>query len=116
MQYSLDLRRKVIKFVTEGGKKTEAARIFNIGRDTIYRWLRMDDLTPKPNPPRLRKICSKDLLQRVKQNPDARLIDHAKALNVSVPAIHYRFKQLGIVKKNDPLRRTSMYTKDSVSE
>ena len=38
------LRQKVISFVTQGGSKREAAKVFNIGEDTIYRWLRLNKL------------------------------------------------------------------------
>ena len=34
--YSLDLRQKVMSFISQGGRKREAARVFGIGEDTIY--------------------------------------------------------------------------------
>ena len=34
--YSLDLREKVISFVLQDGSKRDAAKIFNIGEDTVY--------------------------------------------------------------------------------
>lgn len=37
--YSQDLREKVVRFVEHGGGKSEAARLFNIGRQTVHRWL-----------------------------------------------------------------------------
>ncbi len=47
MSYDIDLRKAVVDYVNEGNKKTEAARIFKVGRQTVYRWLGMPDLTPK---------------------------------------------------------------------
>ena len=38
MPYSLDLRQKVINYVENGGRVTEATKVFGIGRSTIYRW------------------------------------------------------------------------------
>ncbi|MCL1922050.1 MAG: IS630 transposase-related protein [Kiritimatiellaeota bacterium] len=35
--YSLDLRKRVVAFVRNGGRKTEEARRFGIGRDTVCR-------------------------------------------------------------------------------
>ena len=39
--YSEDLREKVISYIMSGGNKREAARVFKIGEDTVYRWLRL---------------------------------------------------------------------------
>ena len=39
MRYSLDLRKRVLDFIQAGGSKTEAAKRFNVGRTTIYKWL-----------------------------------------------------------------------------
>ena len=39
MPYSLDLRQKVVNFVENGGKITDAAHIFEVGIASIYRWL-----------------------------------------------------------------------------
>jgi transposase len=44
MSYSLDLRKKVIDYVDNGGSITKAATLFNIGRATIYRWLSREEL------------------------------------------------------------------------
>lgn len=48
--YSIDLRRKVMSFIAGGSSKREAARVFGIGEDTIYRWARREkagDIAPK---------------------------------------------------------------------
>ena len=39
MTYSLDLRARVIEYVEQGGSKTKAATLFQVGRATIYRWI-----------------------------------------------------------------------------
>ena len=46
MSYSIDLRRRVIEFVKQGGRKTKAAQIFNVGRSTIYEWLEAPNMNP----------------------------------------------------------------------
>ncbi|WP_147094454.1 IS630 transposase-related protein, partial [Nitrosococcus oceani] len=43
MRCSIDLRKRVIDFVRGGGSKAEAARRFQVGRASIYRWLSQDD-------------------------------------------------------------------------
>jgi len=40
--YSLDLRKKVIYLISQGGQKRKAARLFNVGTNTIYRWTVLD--------------------------------------------------------------------------
>ena len=44
MSYSLDLRQKVINYIENGGKITEAAKKFGVGRATIYKWLNRQNL------------------------------------------------------------------------
>jgi transposase len=42
MRCSLDLRRRVVAFVQQGGSKAEAARRFQVGEASVYRWLKPD--------------------------------------------------------------------------
>ena len=44
MPYSLDLRQKVVFFVENGGKITDAAQIFGVCWASIYRWLTRENL------------------------------------------------------------------------
>jgi transposase len=58
--YSYDLRQKVINaIVLDGMKKTEAAKVFQISRNTINLWLQRyvqtGDYQPKPNRPNTTK-------------------------------------------------------------
>ena len=99
MSYSLDLRQRVINFVNNGGSKMEASRRYEVGRCTLYRWLSSKEPVTKKRLTRKRKIDKKRLLQRVKDYPDDRLVDHAKAFDVDISAIWYQFKQLGITRK-----------------
>jgi putative transposase len=46
MAYSLDLRERVVGYVKAGGKVSEAAKIYKIGRASIHRWLKRVDLSP----------------------------------------------------------------------
>ncbi|NES84658.1 MAG: hypothetical protein F6K10_26435 [Moorea sp. SIO2B7] len=39
MSHSLELRQKVIDYIESDGKITKAAKVFRIGRASIYRWL-----------------------------------------------------------------------------
>jgi len=98
MCYSVDLREKVIKYLEDGGRITQASQIFNIGRSTIYRWLNRQNLAAAKVTNRQRKINIKELAQDVKANPDPPLKARAKKFGVSAAAISYRFRQKFIVR------------------
>ncbi|MFO0778036.1 MAG: IS630 transposase-related protein [Nitrospira sp.] len=52
MRGSGDLRQRVVDVVRSGGSKVEAARRFNVGEASVYRWLKPGGLThqrPRPN-------------------------------------------------------------------
>ncbi len=57
MSYSVDLRERVVNYVRNGGSLAAAAKLFQVGRATIYRWLGVPDLQPKPAKERCRH-CS----------------------------------------------------------
>lgn len=74
MNYSIDLRERVIKFIEDGGTKVEAARIFCMCRHTIYNWLkkkstkgRLQDDPPKKS---WKKLNPELLESYVQQNPE----------------------------------------------
>jgi transposase len=104
MSHSIDLRKRVVAYVTQGGSKTEAVRIFAIGRRTIYNWLKMEDLSPKPAKTRRRKLDKAALAGHVRAYPDAILRERAAHFGVRVNAIWVALQQLNIRKKNDALR------------
>ena len=43
MAYSIDLRKRVLDFINNGGSKVAAKRTFGISRRTIYNWLETQD-------------------------------------------------------------------------
>lgn len=99
MTYSIDLRERVLSFLSDGGSKSEAIRMFKISRDTIYRWLNADDIRPKKHGSRRSKIDMEALKRHVEGDGDMYLHDRAQVFNVSTSAMHYAMKRLGFVKK-----------------
>ncbi len=71
MSYSVDLRKRVVSYVESGGSKSEAARRFEVSRKTVYNWLALDDLAPKPHPKHTRKVDKQVLKRHVQEYPDA---------------------------------------------
>ena len=103
MSYSVDLRERVVSYVRSGGGRTEAARLFQVSRTTLYRWLGLPDLRPKPAKTRRRKLDKAALAAHVRDFPDALLRERAEHFGVTINAIWAALKNLAITKKNDPV-------------
>ncbi len=104
--YSLDLRERVVAYVQAGGKKVEACRIFQVGHDTLYRWLRQHreegSLHPrKRGKYKVRKIDDQALLGHIKENPDATLAEIGQTFDVSAVAIWKACNRLDITRKKN---------------
>lgn len=102
--YSLDLRKKVISFITHGGSKRDAAKFFNIGEDTVYRWIRLKksgDLSPKKRTSLPKKVVIETLRQYVEKYPDHTLKEIGKALNLAGKTVWKWLKRMGITRKKN---------------
>jgi transposase len=101
MSYGMDYRRRVVSFVSEGGSKRGAARLFKVSPNTIYEWLkRGDDLAPRIARTRRRKIDKEALVRHVRDNPDALLRERAAHFGVHVNAVWEAMRRQRFVKKN----------------
>jgi transposase len=107
--YALELRERIVSFVQEGGKKTEAARRFNVGRDTVYRYLKAaqnDRLAPQPRKAYWKKLNPEKLRKEVQRHPDATLMAYTQRFGVSHVAVWKTLRKLGItLKKSHAVRR-----------
>lgn len=103
MTYSIDFRQRVVSFVKEGGSKRAAADLYKINLDTVYEWLKREDLRPKAHGPRQRKLDKAALVRHVEAYPDALLRERAAYFGVHVNAIWVAMRTLGLRKKNDTL-------------
>ena len=99
MSYSLDLRKKVIHYIKNGGSISSAARIYKVGRSTIYRWLGRVELAPTKVARRRRKLDGQALEQDVKENPDLRLCDRAQKWGVHISSISFALRPMKITRK-----------------
>lgn len=99
MTYSLDMREAAISYINNGGSKVEAAHIFNVSRNTLYRWLGMDDLRPQKSGFRRRKIDKTALKAHALEFPDMYLRERAEIFDVHTSSMGRMLKKLGIVKK-----------------
>jgi len=96
--YALNLRERVVKFITNGGTKAGAARRFALGRRTVYRYLaaaQMGTLPPKTSWGRWRKLDPQKLQVHVTKHPDTTLKELQTMFGVSYQAVWVRLRQLG---------------------
>jgi len=100
MTYELPHRQAALSFIEGGGSKVEASKLFNVSRDTIYRWLKLDDLAPKPTlETRHRKIDKAALARHVEKYPDLYLRERAEHFGVRISSMHTALKAMGYRKK-----------------
>ena len=113
MAYSLDLRKKVINYIENGGSPSKASKVFQVGRASIYRWLeRVEPIEVKR---RNRKLNWKALEQDIQTNTEARLIDRAKKFGVRPSAISYALKEMKITRKKNNLDITKEIDKKELT-
>lgn len=90
----------------------EAARLFKVSRDTIYRWLKLEDVTPKLQPrTRHRKIDKAALCAHVEEYPDMFLRERAAIFGVHTSCMGRALKKLKIGKKRASIFREMFYEK-----
>ena len=114
MAYSLDLRSRVIRFVESGGSIVEASRRFQVNRSTVYDWLHLKkettSLSKRPLNRTALKISHEILRQRVSENPDMLLKEHAAYFGVRVQSISMALQRMGITRK-----KRRRFTKNEMS-
>lgn len=99
MTYPISFRRKVLAHIEEGMGKRDAARLFKISPNTLYSWLNSDDLRPRNDVPRQRKIDKEALRQHAEAHPDMYLRERAAHFNVHLSSIGHALAKLNIRKK-----------------
>lgn len=111
--YSLDLRERIVEAVKEGMGKSEVARVYGVGRATVYRYMKLDhlgDLAPQPHPgpgQRLDETGCEKLLKQVEKHPDLSLEEHAEKLSkdhklkLQKSSIANYFERLGVHRKKN---------------
>ncbi len=101
MTYSIDLRKRVVKFVKDGGSKAEASRRYEVSLWCVNDWCQRQDLTPKPQPRRQRKLDWEALSRHIEEYPDALLRERAQHFGVHINAIWYATRQMKLTRKKN---------------
>ena len=103
MSYSVDLRERVVKFVRAGGTKARAAKRFEVGEATIYRWVKRGDHleASKTGPKGCHTIDWEKLRQSVKKRPDVILRELAKEFGAGTTSIWYALEKMKLSRKKN---------------
>jgi transposase len=102
MAYSTDLRQRALAYAKIHGP-TAAAKVFNIGRGSLYNWLNnletRGTLAPCPPPGRQSKLDLEALRQYVEEKPDLYQHEYGEHFGVVKSRICTALKQLNITRK-----------------
>lgn len=118
MRCSSDIRKRVIAFVRGGGSKAEAARRFQVGRASIYRWLSQEDALSykRPGPRGSHKLDWVALRLHVEEHDDLTYKERARHFGVSYYCVWHAMNKMGLTrKKNDRLQAAQHYEKKGIS-
>lgn len=99
MTYSLDLRKKALKYLDKVGDRKKVAETFGITLRTLANWIRKkreNCLAPKPRRCSPSLIDSQKLQSFVREHPDAYLREIAKEFGTTLQAVFYACKRLKI--------------------
>ena len=101
--YSLDLREKVVAYVQNGHSQRETAKVFNLNKSTVGRWMNLvkenKSLKPVPTPRSPHKLSLEKLESYVKEHPDAFLREIGDNFNCGPDAVARALKKLGFTRK-----------------
>lgn len=106
MVYSVDLRMRVLDFVSAGHTQEETSLIFNVGTTTIKRWMSLLSETGSLEKKLLNRVPSvfesEKLNSYIEANPDALLKDIAQHFGGSITGAFYALEREKITyKKRD---------------
>ncbi|MGH6794241.1 MAG: IS630 transposase-related protein [Methylocella sp.] len=100
-----------------GGSKAEAARRFNVGEASVYRWVKPGGLDyERPGPRTPHKLDREVLRRHVEEHDDLTQKERAQHFGVSRHCIWNALRKTGITrKKNDGLQGAQSYEKKKLS-
>ena len=117
MSYSIDLKKRVVSFIEEGGSKVEATKRFSVRRRTVFKWMKKKrergTLANKKRVSSPRKLQEEKLKKYIKIHPDHYLREIAVIFKVTPEAVFYACKLT--YKKNLTLQRKRRETTTRVS-
>ena len=118
MTYSLELRKKALRYLDKMGDRKKVAEAFGITLRTLANWLRRNReacLAPKPRRSSPTLIDNQKLRFFIQEHPDAYLREIAEEFGCTIQAVFYACKRLKIsLKKRHPIIRREMSRKEKI--
>lgn len=108
MVYSIDLRKRALNYIANGGSRSETSKIFGVTIPTLANWLsrqKQQDLAPKMNGSKPSKIDNEKLKKYIELHPDSYLREIAAEFNTTLQAVFYACKRLNITLKKRALTK-----------
>lgn len=105
MVYSIDLRKKALKYIANGGTKSEASKIFGVTTRTLENWQKREkqnDLAPRMHGSKPSKIDNDKLKKYLEKNPDSYLREIAEEFCSTLQAVFYACKRIKVTLKKRP--------------
>ncbi len=100
MRCSGDVRQRVVNCVRSGGSKAEAARRFQVGEASVYRWLKPGGLKhTRPGPKAAHKLDWEALRRHVTTHEDLTQAEAARHFGVSRHGIWNALHKMGWTRK-----------------
>ena len=96
MTYSIDLRKRVVVFVIDGGSKAEASRRYKVSLWCVNDWCKREDLTPQQQKGRKRKLDWEALSRHIQEYPEALLRERGRHFGVHTNTIWYANRQMKV--------------------
>jgi transposase len=119
MTYSLDLRKKVLKYIESGKTWNSASQTFGVAMRTVANWLKRKKQNKLPSQERPKgsyKIDENRLKDFIAQNSDAYLREIAEEFKTTIPAVFYACNRNKItLKKRRPITKKEMKKRDGNS-
>ena len=119
-RYSNDLRQKVVDYVNKGCKKLRASILFNVARETVKSWCKLDKenqlyrIIPRNSNCRL---DTEKVISFVNQYPDKYNYEIAKEFNCSPESIRQFLKRHRFsIKKTNHIQRIRSSQKTRISK
>jgi transposase len=109
--YSIDLREKVIEFITQGNTQKAAAEVFNLNKSTVNRWWirheKEGHIRPRKNLGKKPTVTEEAFKIYIAKNPNFTTEEMGRHFNISSPGAFYWLKKFGFSykKKLSPMWR-----------
>jgi transposase len=104
--YSIDLRQKVIEFITQGNTQKLATQVFNLNKATVNRWWlrhkKEGHIRPRKNLGKTPKVTMDAFEIYIAQNLNFTTADMGKYFNISSAGAFYWLRKFGFSYKKKP--------------